>query len=267
LVLLAAGCPQHAAKPPETAATVNAAELPGDVAGLIQYADEQMRKDSQSAVENGLVAMDKARAIDPKNYDVLWRGARAAAWLADDQEDKTNKQQLAQRGMEFAKAAVEVDPKRVEGQYYVGITIGLYATTKTLGARELVPQVVEAAKTALAIDEKLEHAGPLRLLGSVYAKAPPFPQSVGDVEEGLKYLARAVQLGRDFPQNHLLYGDALVIDQHYNEAEREYQLVLNAPRVPAWAHRLERWRKEAELGLKRIERKKKGLSNGSTEPF
>jgi hypothetical protein len=33
--------------------------------------------------------------------------------------------------------------------------------------------------------------------------------SVGDTEDGIKYLGRAVQLSPEFPQNHLLFGDAL----------------------------------------------------------
>jgi hypothetical protein len=262
-----AGCPRPM-PPTASAATVKAAELPADADALVQYADAEVKKDQPSAVENALIALDKARAADAQRFDVLWRGAHVCAWLADDSADKERRAGYARRGIEWAKAAVQVDPKRVEGQYYLGINLGLEAQTKTLGGRDMVPQVAKAASEAAALDEKFDHAGPLRLLGALYANAPLWPASIGDIDEGLKHLSRAVELAGHYPLNHLLYGQALVIGHKYPEAERECADVLRAPLVPEWAHRLERWRREAEACLKKQQKKKSsGTSPGSGSPF
>src|SRR5262249_20901834 len=137
-----AGCPGRVGPPPVSGAAVKPGELPADVPALIAYADAEQAKDRPLAVENALVAADKARLGEPKSYEVLWRGARAAAWLADDTDDKDRRARFAQKGIDYAKAAIDADPHRVEAPYYLGINLGLLATTKTLGAHDLVPQVL-----------------------------------------------------------------------------------------------------------------------------
>ena len=237
-------------------ATVKPHELPGDVGELIQFADEEEKKQTAASEENAILAVDKGLLKAPRSYELLWRGARACAWLTEEFTDKQRRASYAQKGIDLAKRAVEVDPKRVEGQYYLGINIGQSATTKTVGAYMMVPRVVKAGTAAMKIDEKYDHAGPSRLVGTVYAKAPPWPASIGDLDEGLQHLAHAVQLAPDYPQNHLHYGDALLSDNKLAEAEAEYKLVLAAPMQPAWAHRAERWKHDAEVGLKKIAEKR-----------
>ncbi len=262
---LLSGCPGIPA--PRSTATVRAGDLPGDVEGLKKYADEQFMKQEAIAIENSLVALDKAIGLDGRSEEILWRAARATAWLADEYRDKSHRAGFARRGIEYAKRAIDVTDTRVEGHYYYGINLGLYATTKTIGAHGDVPVVAKEAEKAMKIDEKYEHAGPLRLLGSVYAKAPPWPVSIGDTDEGVKYLKRAVELSPEDPQNHLLYGDALAADKRPKEATREYQIVLAAQPMPEWAHRLERWKQEADAAIKKLEHKPIDSGAGATTPF
>lgn len=255
----AAGCP--AALPPTLReATVHPNDLPGDVAELVKFVDEEDKKQTAASEENSIVAVDKGLGKDPRSYDLLWRGSRACAWLTEEFTDKQRRASYAQKGIDLAKRAVEVDAKRVEGHYYLGINIGQSATTKTVGAYMMVPRVVKAGIAAMKIDEKFDHAGPSRLVGTVYAKAPPWPASIGDLDEGLQHLSHAVQLAPDYPQNHLHYGDALLSDGKLNEAEREYKLVLDAPMPPEWAHRAERWKHDAEVGLRRVAEKRSDSS-------
>jgi tetratricopeptide (TPR) repeat protein len=255
--LVLTGCPRPL-PPTLTAASVKAGELPDDSDELLKYADEEMKKDSVVAAENSLVALEKALGrtltVIGTDYDALWRAARACAWLADEFTDKKTRDQFAYHGVQYADAAKKLQPGKVEGHYYFGINTGLSATTKTISAYNMVPRVRDAAKAAVKLDEKFDHAGPLRLLGSVFAKAPPWPASIGDLEEGLKYLAHAAKIAPDFPQNHLLYGDALAADEKVQEAAREYKLVLDAPSQPEYAHRLERWKKEAAAAIEKLGR-------------
>ena len=257
LLLSLAGCP--AALPPTLReANVQTGDLPSDPDKAIKYADDEEAKQTAQGEENEVLAVDKAIVGAPLNYELLWRGARACAWLTDEFTDKDRRGSWAQKGVDYAKRAVAADGKRVEGYYYLGINLGQSATTKTVGAYMMVPRVLKAAESALKIDEKFDHAGPGRLIGNVYAKAPPWPASVGDVEEGIKYLKRAVEVAPDYPQNHLHYGDALVSNKQFDEATKQYQMVLDAQVPPALAHRLEGWRVEAQAGMKKIAEKRGG---------
>jgi tetratricopeptide (TPR) repeat protein len=261
---LVGGCPPI--KPVETAATVKDTELPEDAAGLIAYADAEMNKQTPEAAVNALAALKKALVKD-KGYEPLWRAARACAWLSDEYDDDARKKDYAEKGHQLAKQALTLDDKRVESHYYHGLTLGQYAYVKQTEARALVPQVLEAAKRAAAADEKFDSAGPLRLLGSLYAQAPEPPTSVGDHEEGVKVLSRAVQLAPSFPQNWLLLGDSQRINKNLDAAEEAYQHVLSATPSPLYARRLPRWQKQAQDGLRKVQNLRRQKSSGRESPF
>ncbi len=261
---LAAGCPPN--KPVETPVTVKDTELPDDPAALIKYADEQMHKQSAEGAVNALAALKKA-LLKEKTFEVLWRAAYASSWLSEEYQDDARKKEYAEKGSDYAKQAIALDDKRVEGHYYQGITIGQYAYVKQTEARALVPQVLEAAKKAVTANEKFDHAGPLRLLGSLYAQAPEPPTSVGDHDEGVKVLSRAVQLDPNYPQNWLLLGDAQRIAKNLDQAEEAYNRVLAAAPQGSYAHFLPRWQKQAQDGLRKVQNLRRQKSSGREAPF
>jgi tetratricopeptide (TPR) repeat protein len=266
-LLTLGGCP-----PPKPAvtpvATVKDTELPDDPAKLIEYADVEFKKQTVEGVQNALKALEKA-ALKGKTYDVLWRMARCYSWLADEFDDEKRVEEYSQKGIAAAREAIGLDATKVEGQYYLGTSTGQYAYVKKLKAKDLVPQVLESAKLAAKADERFDYAGPLRLLGSVYAQAPEPPTSVGDHEEGVKVLARAIQLAEHYPQNHLLMAEAQLINRNLDQAEREYQKVINAQPQPdtPWAHRYPKWRQQAEQGLKRVNNLRRQNATDRGSPF
>jgi hypothetical protein len=256
--LFLAGCPRPL-PPVLNAATVKVSELPEDREELLKYADEEYLKDTVVAAENSLVALEKAigphaLTVIGKDYDALWRAARACAWVAGDFSDNKTRDQFATHGVNYAKAAVALEPRSVEGHYYLGINTGLSASTRSFSAATMVPHIRDEAMAAAKVDEKFEHAGPLRLLGGVYAKAPGWPASIGDPEKGVKYMEQAVKLAPEYPENHLLYGDALIADDKPIDAAREYKLVMDAPNQPEYAHRLLRWKRDACAALQKLGR-------------
>lgn len=254
LVSTLAACPMKGVR---NGATVRAAELPGTVTDLNKYADDQYALQTADSVENSLIAVDKAIGLE-SSYESLWRGARATGWLTDEFPDR--RAAYGERGVEYAEKAVALDGKRVEGQYYLGINLGQVARAKN--GRSLVPKVLEAGKAAMAADPKFDYGGPLRLVGALLAQAPEPPKSIGDLEEGLKVLKQAIDVAPGYPLNHLLYAQALLRDKNFDGAEREYNMVLNAPAVPQWASRVPKWKKEAEDGLVRVRNARRGSTGG-----
>jgi len=264
-VVMLAGCPVPQIK---SGATVTAEKLPDKPDELIKYADDILVKStakegSASAdMENALMALDKAVKADPKSYEAAWRAARACGWLAEDfYDDKTKRSHFAQRGAEYAKEAIDLDKNRVEGHYYSGINLGLTATTKTIGAKFMVPSVRDAWKKAMAIDANYDKGGPARTLGALYAKAPPWPASIGDPDKGVELLQQALKAGPDYPQNNLLYGDALVAAEKFDEARKQYQIVLDAQPKSDDAHFLPKWKELARKGMEEADKKKNAAMN------
>jgi tetratricopeptide (TPR) repeat protein len=267
-ILLLSGCPVPLIK---SAATVTMQQLPEKPDELIKYADEIYAKASgtegggSGAMENALMALDKAHALDPKSYEAAWKAARAAAWLADDlYDDKNKRAHFSGRGIEYAKAAIELNPKGVEGHYYSGINLGLQTTTKTIGAKFMVPSVRDAWKKAMQLDGNFDHGGPARSLGTLYAKAPPWPASIGDADKGVDLLQQAMKKAPDYPLNSLLLGDALVAAEKPEEAKVQYRTVLGSRPTPEDAHFLVKWKTMAKKALDDLEKKEKQASNPSS---
>jgi hypothetical protein len=259
LALFLCGCP---VPPIKSGATVTEKQLPENPAELIKYADEIFARatatpDGGTAeMENALMALDKAHALDPKSFEAAWKAARTASWLADDlYDEKTKRAHFSGRGIEYAKAAIELEPKRVEGHYYSGINIGLSATTKIVGAKFDVPHVRDAEKRAMQIDASYDRGGPPRVLGSLYAKAPPWPASIGDADKGVELLEQAVKAGPDLPLNNLLYADALVAAEKPEPAKIQYRIVLGSQPRPDDGHFLPKWKAMAKKALLDLEKK------------
>jgi tetratricopeptide (TPR) repeat protein len=258
-ILLLSGCP---VPPIHSGATVSSEKLPEKPDELVKYADEIYAKAAGTAdggsgdMENALVALDKAHALDPKSYEAAWKAARACAWLADDlYDDKTKRAHFSGRGIEYAKAAIDLQPKSVEGHYYSGINMGFQATTKTIGAKFMVPAVRDAWKKASQLDAKFDHGGPARALGSLYAEAPPWPASIGDPDKGVDLLQQAMKVGPDYPLNNLLLGNALVKAEKPEEAKVQYRTVLGSHATPETTHFLPRWKQKAKKALEDLDRK------------
>lgn len=262
--LLLAGCP---VPPIRSGATVTSDKLPDKAPELIKYADDIYgRPDATSAqMENALLALDKATRADPTSYEAHWKAARATAWLGDElYDDKTKRQHFSGRGIEYAKTAIELDPKRVEGHYYSGNNLGLSASAKLVGAKFMVPSVRDAWKKAMNIDACYDHGGPPRNLGELYAKAPPWPASIGDPDKGVEMVLQALKCAPDWPLNHLFLGDALVGAEKYDEAKKEYQQVLDAQPRPEDQHFLPKWKGMAKKGIEDADKKKQAAMNGQS---
>ncbi len=264
MVTLLGGCP---VPPIKSGATVTSDKLPEKVPDLIKYADDIRAKPDVSGadMENALLALDKATKADPKSFEAQWKAARAATDLADEYyDDKTKRAHFSGRGIEYAKAAIELEPKRVEAHYYSATNLGLSATTKVVGAKFMVPSVRDAAKKALALDACFDRGGPPRVLGSLYAEAPPWPASIGDPDKGVELLEQALKCGPDWPQNNYLLANALCAAEKYDEAQKQYQIVLGAQPRPEDQHFLPKWKSMAKKKSEDCEKKKQAAMSGTS---
>jgi len=258
-LLATAGC---RLPPIKSEGTVKAEQLPGDVAALIKYADDIYVKANATVdggsgtMEDALTALEKARTLDPKSFEAAWKAARVCVWLADETYDDKNKRaNFSGRGIDHAKAAIALEPKRVEGHYYSGMNLGLQATTKLVGAKFMVPSVRDAEKKAQQIDASYDKGGPPRVLGSLYAEAPPWPASIGDPDKGVQLLQEALSHGKDYPLNMLLLGNALVKAEKPDEARGLYRAVLAAQPNPDDTHFLVKWKQKAQKAIEDLDKK------------
>jgi hypothetical protein len=116
----------------------------------------------------------------------------------------------------------------------------------------LARNVEDLGIKAAELDARFEDGAPYRLLAMLYAKAPPWPTSIGDIDKAIEFADKAVAVS-DYPMNHLVRGEVLIEANEDVEARKELKLVLTAPKSGRWAHEGEIWRPYALQLLDRID--------------
>ena len=139
----------------------------------------------------------------PTNSVRAWEFARAAFDWAEFATNDTQRAQVAVEGIDAARKAILLDPTCAQGHYYLGMNLGQMARTQLLGALKLVSEMEGCFRSASLIDPLVDHAGPDRNLGILYREAPGWPASIGNRSKARTHLKRSVDLGPEYPANHL----------------------------------------------------------------
>jgi tetratricopeptide (TPR) repeat protein len=235
--------------------------LPNDIDVLVAFSEARAFEDSAlPELETAADALDKAielakvrkTTVDPR--ELRWRLARVCFFASEQVKGTADKLVWIARGEQAAMRAIQDLPDRVEGYYYLGVLRGRRAEHSGIGlsAMALAREVEELGLKAASLAPGFESGGPYRLLAMLYANAPPWPTSIGDIDKAIEYADKAIGV-EDYPMNHLVRGAVLLEAGETTEASKELKTVLAAPKTGQWAHGGEAWRPYVRQLLDRIE--------------
>jgi len=216
--LLSAGCAAiQAAEHPAALPPAEGGIERGDLLYAIPRTPDRVRK-AALAYEGAAQQRDQA-------YRGFWMAARAYVWLAQyAQEERAQQEKDIASAVDLGRRAVAAVPKRAEGHYYLAAALGLFSQFHSV--MNHLPEMAREGMLAAAIDPMIDHAGPDRLLGSLYGFAPEPPISIGDQDKGLGLLRLAVKLAPDEPENHVRLAELLAAMGDRTEAKRQLQTAL-----------------------------------------
>ena len=137
----------------------------------------------------------QAAAADGASYAARWEAARACYYLGEyampGAKDDA-KMALFQEGIDLAKQAVALDPKGVEGHFWLGVLYGVYGEAKgILKSLAMVPDIKTEMAACLEIDTSVEGWGPDRVLGRMFYRLPFFKG--GDKKKSLEHLEQSLK--------------------------------------------------------------------------
>jgi len=221
VVLVMAGC---ASVPSMESATLPPAEGALARAEALYESPRSPERVRQAALNYEAAAQEQDQVAEG-----LWKAARAYGWLAQFGSEPAKRATDAARGIELARRAVTEAPEQAEASYYLAVNLGLFSELRR--AMNHLPEMAAAGERAAELDPTIDHAGPYRLLGSLYGLSPEPPISLGDEEKGLDYLIKAVKLAPDEPENHVRLAEVLAAMGRKAEAKQAVQhaLFLNPP--------------------------------------
>lgn len=231
------GCPPKI--PPFDPGTVQASKLPRDVPKLLAFAKKRLILGRAGGFHrlyhaDALVALNKARPLAPKHHEVLLLGARVSRRLGERARTGPEQYKFAELGLKFTRAGRKAFPQEVAFHYYHAALTGLRVDAYRAAAFSGVPEIRTAGEKAVTLNQRFDHGGPLRVLGSLLASVPATAPFHGDVEKGTALLEQAVKLAPDFPLNHYFLAQAYAKDDETAKATRHYHRVLCAPRSADW---------------------------------
>ncbi|MFP4083207.1 MAG: TRAP transporter TatT component family protein [Candidatus Aminicenantes bacterium] len=201
---------------------------------LIAQGDEiyAQMKDMASAEE----ALAKYREALPKaenKYHVYWRIARILYYIGDHTESKKEKKKIFSQGIYYGKKAVELEPEKPDGHYWLGVNYGLYGETRgVLKSLFLVDDIKEAMNKVIELDRSYEDGGPDRVLGRVYFKLPGL--AGGSKEKSLQHLLKSKQFGPQDALTRVYLADTYLELDEVEKAREELEYVLNKEPDPRW---------------------------------
>jgi len=222
-----------------------------DLLAVVGRADELYRQRARPGmVRESVMVLSGARSNNER-YEIQWRLARALFFLGQEGDSKGARQQLYAAGISAGERAVALNAERVEGHFWVGVNLALFAESKggLRGAQALRWARAEL-KLAMKINESYHDAGPLRVLGRLLHKAPRLLG--GNRRTSRTFFDRALEIA---PRNTvtLWYAAELAIDAGDRaRATALLKQILDQPLDPEWEYETRRDQELARAQLQRI---------------
>ncbi len=166
--------------------------------------------------------VDDCREVLKTNATTITRikFAKEAFLLGDITTDSAERESVALEGIETARAVLSTT-NLAAGNYYLALNLGELARTRTLTAISLIKQMEQHFKEAIRLDETYDNGGPHRHLGNLYLEAPGWPVSIGNRANARLHIEKALLLAPKYPENLLLYAEALVRWSEFDKARQK----------------------------------------------
>jgi tetratricopeptide (TPR) repeat protein len=206
-------------------------------------------KEARAKYEAALAAGEDA-------YEARWRLARICYWIGDHTGAKELKKTIFLAGVEHAKKAIEINPKKPDGHFWLGVCYGVYGEAKgVLKSLALVKPIKEAMRRVLEIDPAYDRGGADRVLGRVFHEVPGF--AGGSEKKSLEHLLKAVEYGPRVGLNLIYLADTYISLDEIDKARESLERVLTMEPEPDLIPETAEEREQARERLEKKPFKKK----------
>jgi len=221
-----------------------------DAEDLIAKADEMFLQ--MSDMETANKALDLYRQALGKTedkYQAFWRISRIHYFIGTHLDEKKEKQATFAQGVYYGKKAVEAEPEKPDGHYWLAVNNGKYGETKgVMKSLSLVKPIKQSLNKVLELDRTYEDGGADRVLGRVFFKLPGI--AGGSKDKSMEHLEKSKELGPDDPVTRVYLAETYLAKDKIEEARAELEFVLNMDPDPRWVVGLEHAKQDAEELLK-----------------
>src|ERR1044072_2993937 len=148
-------------------------------------------REDMTKARTAVTALRQAHAADYGNYEAAWKLARAAFYVGDRTDNDTERDSMFKEGTDAGKAAVQLQPNKPDGHFWLGANYGGNAAHSTLANLSSFQDIKGEMDAVLKLDESYQGYSAYLGLGRLYLQAPRVRG--GDVAKAIEYLEKGVK--------------------------------------------------------------------------
>ena len=193
---------------------------PESATELIAQADKlYAEREDLARLRAGIVALRRANAVEPSNYEAVWRLAKFNYYLGAHATNENERDKAFRDGAQAGEAAVKLQANRPEGHFWLGANYGGSAEHSTLAGLSSVDSIIKEMETVIRVDEGYQSGSAYMALGQVYLKAPGMLG--GDEQKAVAVMEKGLRFGENNAFFRLRLAEAYVAVKRYDDARKQ----------------------------------------------
>jgi len=210
------------------------------------YSEMKDMETAQEALAKYRLALNEAE----NKYEAYWKISRIHYYIGSRTESKKDKKIIFSQGIYYAKKAIEQEPEKPDGYYWLGVNYGVYGEARgVMKSLFLVDDIKKAMNKVIELNREYEDGGPDRVLGRVYFKVPGI--AGGSKKKSLEHLLKSKEFGPKDPLTRVYLADTYLALKEVEKARAELDYVLSLEDDPRWVAGVEETKEDAKEILKK----------------
>jgi tetratricopeptide (TPR) repeat protein len=209
---------------PESATSTGGADAKAAAEKLAEAEPLYDGRDDMTKARSAVTALRQAHAADYGNYEVAWKLARAAFFVGDRTDNEIERENMFREGTDAAKAAVQLQPNKPDGHFWLGANYGGTAEHSTLSNLSTFQDIKSAMETVLKLDESYQGYSAYLGLGRLYLQAPKLLG--GDPAKAIEYLRKGLKLNPNHTLMHYHLAEAYAETDRQAETKKQIETLM-----------------------------------------
>jgi tetratricopeptide (TPR) repeat protein len=187
---------------------------------------------------------------NPRDFESAWKLARNCYWLGGHVPENDRRKQY-ERGIDAAMKAIELEPNRPEGHFWLAADMG--AMAEGFGLRNGIKYrgpIKNELETVLKIDAGFQQGSADRALGRWYLRVPRL--FGGSKDKSVEHLKKSLSYAPESSATHFFLAETYLEMDKKEDAKRELQTVLSVPLHPEWTPEDKEFKQKAAALLKKL---------------
>lgn len=189
-------------------------------------------REDMTKARTAVTALRQAHAADYGNYEAAWKLARAAFYVGDRTDNDTERDDMFREGTEAGKAAVQLQPNKPDGHFWLGANYGGTASHSTLSNLSSFQDIKGEMEAVLKLDETYQGYSAYLGMGRLYLQAPKVLG--GDVSKAIEFLEKGLKLNPNNTVMRFHLAEAYEMANRNADAKKQIETIMSTTPDPKY---------------------------------